>query len=111
MYDMYDMYWLVLKWDTCVHNNDLSLLDLIGMKRKGETTHFFAFGVECSVLQSPQEGLFGIKESRGSGYLKQERIKEPSLVLVISKTSQTKTDTLKFLNPTKTDVQFRNQTI
>jgi hypothetical protein len=32
-------------------------------------------------------------------------------VLVISKTSKTKTCTLKFLNPTKTDVQFRNQTI
>ncbi len=51
------------------------------------------------------------KESQGSGYLKQERIKEPSLVPVISKTSKTKTDTLKFLNPTQTDVQFRNQTI
>jgi len=46
-----------------------------------------------------------------SGYLKQERIKEPSLVSVISKTSKTKTDTLKFLNPTQTDVQFRDQTI
>jgi len=32
-------------------------------------------------------------------------------VSVISKTSKTKTDTLKFLNPTQTDVQFRNQTI
>jgi hypothetical protein len=73
----------------------------------------FPFGVECAVLQFPQEGLFGIKESRGSGYLKQERIKEPSLILGISKTSKIKkTDTLKFLNAnSKTDVQFRNQTI
>jgi hypothetical protein len=58
------------------------------MKRGKGKNSFFAFGVECSVLQSPQEGLFGIKESRGSGYLKQERIKEPSSVSVISKTSK-----------------------
>jgi hypothetical protein len=32
-------------------------------------------------------------------------------VSVILKTSKTKTRTLKFLNTTKTDVQFRNQTI
>jgi hypothetical protein len=64
-----------------------------------------------------QRTIFGFgyfknfKELLGSGYLKQERIKEPSSVLVISKTSKTKIDTLKFLNPTQTDVQFRNQTI
>jgi hypothetical protein len=64
-----------------------------------------------------QRTIFGFghfrnfKELQGSGYLKQERIKEPSSISDIYKTSKTKTGTLKFLNPTKTDVQFRNQII
>ncbi len=94
-----------------MHNNDLSLLDLIGIKRRGEKLIFCIWGrmISFSIptrraiwndsfwvfeTRENQRTIFGFgyfknfKELLGSGYLKQERIKEPSSVSVISKTSK-----------------------